>query len=133
MKIAFLFAADAGVYVSTSAGNDGPAANTVAHPSPWVSTAAAMTHDRVGAGSVTIAGTEYAGASAGTGSASGNLITFGTAGSPARLCQLGTLNAAAAGKIVFCQRGVNARVEKSFEVQRVGGIGMVLVNPPAGG
>ena len=38
-----------------------------------------------------------------------------------------------AGKIVFCERGVNARVEKSFEVQRAGGIGMILVNPPAGG
>jgi len=92
-----------------------------------------MTHDRVGVGSVTIAGANYSGASAGTGSATGNLITFGAAGSPQRLCQLGTLNAAAAGKIVFCERGVNARVEKSFEVQRVGGIGMVLVNPPAGG
>jgi subtilisin family serine protease len=133
VQIAFLNAAAAGVYVSTSAGNDGPAASTVAHPSPWLSTAAAMTHDRVGAGSVTIAGTKYDGASAGTGSAAGNLVTFGTAGSPQRLCQLNTLTAAAAGKIVFCERGVNARVEKSFEVQRVGGIGMVLVNPPAGG
>ena len=133
VQLAFLNAADAGVYVSTSAGNSGPGANTVAHPSPWLSTAAAMTHDRVGVGSVAIAGTNYSGASAGTGSATGNLITFGAAGSPQRLCQLGTLNAAAAGKIVFCERGVNARVEKSFEVQRVGGIGMVLVNPPAGG
>ena len=133
VQIAFLNAAAAGVYVSTSAGNSGPGANTVAHPSPWLSTAAAMTHDRVGAGSVTIAGTSYSGASAGTGSASGNLITFGAAGSPQRLCQLGTLNAAAAGKVVFCERGINARVEKSFEVQRVGGVGMVLVNSPAGG
>ena len=71
--------------------------------------------------------------SAGTGSATGQLVTFGTPASPARLCQLNTLTAAAAGKIVFCERGVNARIEKSFEVQRVGGIGMILVNPPAGG
>ena len=61
-------------------------------------------------------------------------MTFGAAASPARLCILNSLvPAAVAGKIVFCERGVNARVEKSFEVQRAGGIGMILVNPPAGG
>ena len=130
---AFLNAAAAGIFVATSAGNDGPAASTVAHPSPWVTTTAATTHDRVGAGAVTIDGVSYSGASAGTGSATGQLVTFGAAGSPERMCFAGTLTAAAAGKIVFCERGVVARVEKSFEVQRVGGIGMVLVNPPAGG
>jgi subtilisin family serine protease len=130
---AFLNAAAAGIFVATSAGNDGPAASSVAHPSPWVTTTAATTHDRVGAGSVTIDGVEHGGASAGTGSATGQLVTFGAAGSPERMCFAGTLTAAAAGKIVFCERGVVARVEKSFEVQRVGGIGMVLVNAPAGG
>ena len=128
-EIAFLNAADAGVFVSASAGNDGPGASTVAHPSPWITTVAAETHDRVGKGSAVIDGVTYQGASAGTGSASGELVTFGTAGSPQRLCQLNTLPASAAGKVVLCERGVNARIEKSFEVQRVGGIGMVLVNP----
>ena len=132
-EVAFLNAAAAGVFVSASAGNDGPVASTVAHPSPWITTVAAETHDRVGQGSATIDGVTYAGASAGTGSATGQLVTFGTPASPARLCQLNTLTSAAAGKIVFCERGVNARIEKSFEVQRVGGIGMILVNPPAGG
>ena len=46
VEIAFLFAADAGVFVATSAGNSGPAESTVAHPSPWVTTVAAGTHDR---------------------------------------------------------------------------------------
>ena len=128
-EIAFLNAADAGVFVSASAGNNGPGASTVAHPSPWITTVAAETHDRVGAGSAVIDGVSYSGASAGTGSATGELVTFGTPGSPARLCQLNTLTDAAAGKVVFCERGVNARVEKSFEVARVGGIGMVMVNP----
>jgi hypothetical protein len=130
-EIAFLNAADAGVFVSASAGNSGPGASTVAHPSPWITTVAAETHDRVGSGSAVIDGVTYQGSSAGTGSATGELVTFGTAGSPQRLCQLNTLTAAAAGKVVFCERGVNARVEKSFEVARVGGIGMVLVNPTA--
>ena len=132
-ELAFLNAASVGVFVAASAGNSGPGASTVAHPSPWITTVSAETHDRVGAGSATIEGVVYPGASAGTGSATGQLVTFGTPASPARLCQLNTLTAAAAGKIVFCERGVNARVEKSFEVQRVGGIGMILVNPPAGG
>jgi subtilisin family serine protease len=128
-EIAFLNAADAGVFVSASAGNNGPGASTVAHPSPWITTVAAETHDRVGAGTAVIDGVTYQGASAGTGSASGELVTFGTAGSPQRLCQLNTLPASAAGKVVLCERGVNARIEKSFEVARVGGVGMVLVNP----
>jgi subtilisin family serine protease len=128
-EIAFLNAADAGVFVSASAGNNGPGASTVAHPSPWITTVAAETHDRVGAGSAVSDGVTYQGASAGTGSASGELVTFGTAGSPQRLCQLNTLPASAAGKVVLCERGVNARIEKSFEVARVGGVGMVLVNP----
>jgi subtilisin family serine protease len=130
-EIAFLNAADAGVFVSASAGNNGPGASTVAHPSPWITTVAAETHDRVGVGSAVIDGVTYSGASAGTGSATGELVTFGTAGSPQRLCQLNTLPASAAGKVVFCERGVNARIEKSFEVARVGGVGMILVNPTA--
>ena len=109
-------------------------ASTVAHPSPWITTVAAETHDRVGAGSATIDGTSYAGASAGTGSATGQLVDVRRRRrSPQRALPAEHADrSAAAGKIVFCERGVNARVEKSFEVQRVGGIGMILVNPPAG-
>ena len=44
-------------------------------------------------------------------------------------CIDGTLDPAkAAGKIVVCDRGVNARLDKSFEVKRAGGVGMVLAN-----
>ena len=42
--IAFLFAADAGVFIARSAGNDGPAAGTVDAGEPWVMTVAASTH-----------------------------------------------------------------------------------------
>jgi hypothetical protein len=38
VQVAFLFAADAGVFVAASAGNAGPASSTVAHPSPWLTT-----------------------------------------------------------------------------------------------
>ena len=46
--IAFLFAADANVWVATSNGNSGPGAETVGGPAsvPWVTSVGASTHDR---------------------------------------------------------------------------------------
>ncbi len=124
-EFAFLNAANAGVFVSASAGNDGPGASTVAHPSPWITTVAAETHDRVGAGSATIDGTNYPGASAGTGSATGQLVyvRLRPVRRPARRRRTGSAAQLAhpgrgPGRSSFCERGVNARVEKSFEVQR---------------
>ena len=35
-----------------------------------------------------------------------------------------------AGKIVVCDRGVTARVNKSLAVQEAGGVGMILPIPP---
>ena len=32
------------------------------------------------------------------------------------------------GKIVVCERGVNARIDKSLAVQHAGGVGMIMVN-----
>ena len=44
-------------------------------------------------------------------------------------CLPNTLDSAkAAGKIVVCDRGVGARVDKSAEVKRAGGVGMILLN-----
>ena len=62
-EIAFLFAADAGVFVAASAGNSGPTTSTVAHPSPWITTVAAGTHNRaITGGSVTLGnGATYTG------------------------------------------------------------------------
>ena len=69
-EVAFLFAADAGVFVAASAGNSGPTTSTVAHPSPWITTVAAGTHNRDGRGSVTLGnGVTYTGASVATASA----------------------------------------------------------------
>ena len=64
VEVAFLFAADAGVFVAASAGNSGPTTSTVAHPSPWLTTVAAGTHNRDVLGSVTLGnGATYTGAS----------------------------------------------------------------------
>lgn len=48
VSLAFLSAVDAGIYVAASAGNSGPAANTLGHVEPWVSTTAAAQHGRGG-------------------------------------------------------------------------------------
>lgn len=46
VELAFLEATVAGITVSTSAGNSGPTAGTVAHRSPWLLSTAASTHNR---------------------------------------------------------------------------------------
>jgi subtilisin family serine protease len=136
VEVAFLFAADAGVFVAASAGNDGPDASTVAHPSPWVTTVAAGSHDREYRGTTTLGdGNTYAGATLGAGVGSRPLVLSTAAGlagadpTEVRLCFIGTLDpAVVTGKIVVCDRGVNARTDKSVAVQQAGGVGMLLVN-----
>lgn len=136
---AFLMAARAGVFVAASAGNAGPGASTVAHNSPWLTTVAAGTHDRGYAATVTTGDAAvYDGTSLGNGTAVLPLIQSTAAGLPGadptavRLCFLDSLDPAlVAGKIVLCDRGVNARVEKSQEVKNAGGLGMILANTSA--
>jgi hypothetical protein len=143
VEVAFLFAADAGVFVSASAGNSGPTTGTVAHPSPWIATVAAGTHNRNGIGSVTFgSGVTNNGASIATAVPFSPLIdsvNAGLPGAPAAavaLCFSAASNggtpaldpAKVAGKVVICDRGTNARVDKSFAVLQAGGVGMILVN-----
>jgi subtilisin family serine protease len=138
VEIAFLFAADAGVFVAASAGNSGPTTSTVAHPGPWLTTVAAGTHNRNGNGSVTLGnGETYYGASVATAVGPAPIVdsvNVGLSGAnPAEveLCYPETLDpAAVTGKIVLCKRGVIARVDKSLAVQLAGGVGMVLYNSP---
>ncbi len=139
VEIAFLFAADAGVFVATSAGNSGPATSTVAHPGPWLTTVAAGTHNRNGVGSVTLGNSEtYDGASFAT-EVTGNLVDAADAAlSPAsstdaELCRPGALDPVlVADAVVLCKRGDIALVDKSQAVAEAGGAGMVLYNDPAG-
>ena len=84
-------------------------------------------------------GSKFGGASvtvdraAGATPLTGSLVTAASValagGTSPNLCFANSLDPAkAAGKIVVCERGSNARVDKSAEVKRAGGIGMVLVN-----
>ena len=84
VEVAFLFAADAGVFVATSAGNSGPTVSTVAHNAPWTMTVAAGTHDRTYTSSLTLGnGTSYAGASIANGLASTPTVLASASGLPA--------------------------------------------------
>jgi subtilisin family serine protease len=139
VMVSYLFAADAGVFVAASAGNSGPGAATVAHPGPWVTTVAAGTHDRSMEGTVTLGdGSVYTGASSATESVSGSFVYAGDVGlagadpTEVELCYPGTLDPAlVTGKIVLCDRGIIARVDKSLAVYMAGGIGSVLRNVSA--
>ncbi len=141
VEVSFFNAAAAGVFVSASAGNAGPA-NTVAHPSPWLMTVAASTDNKLQSASAKLGnGAEYAGyaSSPYTPVPSSPLIDSQSAGLPGanatevRLCYLGTLDPAKVkDKIVVCDRGSNARVDKSQEVKNKGGIGMILADNGAG-
>lgn len=137
---AFLGAAAAGIFVSASAGNSGPGASTLDHGSPWITTVAASTIPTWEATVELGNGETYAGASAtvdrteGAEPLSGPLVlssAVAVAGTPTpELCLAGSLEPVpTTGKIVVCERGVNGRAEKSAEVARAGGIGMVLLNP----
>ena len=146
VEIAFLFAADAGVFVAASAGNSGPATATVAHPSPWITTVAAGTHNRDGKGSVTLGnGTTFSGASytaavgpsplidatlaAAAGAVPADVARcFLAADSTSGVPQLDP--AKVAGKIVVCDRGGNVLVNKAQAVKDAGGVGMILANTP---
>ena len=153
VEVAFLFAADAGVFVAASAGNSGPGASTVAHPGPWLTTVAASTHDRYYEADLMLGdGQTFTGASTNqTGAGPADLVysanaldpayvhdddfdgAIATAEEAARLCVPGSLDpAVVAGNIVLCDRGVFARVDKSLAVFMAGGVGSFLANPNPG-
>jgi hypothetical protein len=83
-------------------------------------------------------GRTFTGVGQGAAVPNSQLILSSAAGLPgsdpinALLCFIGTLDPAkVAGKIVVCDRGVNARTDKSQAVHAAGGVGMILVNPAA--
>ena len=140
-----LLAADAGIAVASSAGNDGPGAGTIDGPgaTPWVTSVAASTQRRVFRGTVTFDlgrfgwgprrdGLSIVGTSVTPGTNGAVAVVDGvTAGSercvddadhprldPARV----------AGKVVLCLVGTNSPVDKSRAVQAAGGVGVVIYN-----
>ncbi|WP_077035304.1 S8 family serine peptidase [Pelomonas sp. KK5] len=144
---AFYRASLAGVFVAAAAGNSGPT-NTVNHPSPWLTTVAASTHDRLMAGDIVLGNAaKYTGASLNTGALPARTLIraedAGIGGGAANLCFSDSTSASAAGqvmldpakvagKVVICTRGTNARVDKSLAVANAGGLGLVFVDNGTG-
>jgi subtilisin family serine protease len=129
-ELAFLFAADAGVFVATSAGNSGSGAATLGNPAtmPWVTSVGASTQKRFFEGVITLGnGKKFKGASITPELGWTPLVDAADAGG--EFCIPGTLNPSlVAGKIVLCLRGVVGRAEKSLAVFQAGGAGMIQYN-----
>jgi len=128
--VAFLFAADAGVFVATSNGNSGPAPATTGSPAsvPWLTSVGANIQSRAFQGSASSSdGWEFFGASITPGTDELPLVDAADAGD--ELCNPGSLDSGmVAGKIVLCKRGAIARVAKGYAVYLAGGAGMILYN-----
>lgn len=139
-------AMERGVFVSTSAGNEGPGELSVTNLSPWVTTVGAGTLDRDFPAEIELGnGKRIKGVSLYSGKALGsNLFPLIYAGDisvgngrdsySSSLCMEGSLDPKMVkGKIVVCDRGNNPRVAKGAEVKRAGGVGMILANSDSDG
>ena len=141
VEIGFEGAAEAGIFVAVSAGNNGPGESTVAHNSPWLTTVAGSTHTRFENTVKLGNGRKIRGASISQETLpQTRLIDARKAAAQgadpdlAALCFLGgTLDPAKVkGRIVVCERGINDRVDKSKAVKKAGGVGVILANPVPG-
>ncbi|KAI4330255.1 hypothetical protein MLD38_028555 [Melastoma candidum] len=134
-------ATERGILVSCSAGNAGPNQFSLSNVAPWITTVGAGTIDRDFPATVTLGnGKSFPGVSLSSGSKlPSTLLPLVYAGNVSNstngnLCMMGTLPPEkVAGKIVLCDRGVNARVQKGLVVKQAGGAGMVLANTPTNG
>ncbi|MBE2221722.1 MAG: S8 family serine peptidase [Anaerolineae bacterium] len=130
---AFGSAYENGVFVAASAGNSGPGANTVAHREPWTTTVAASTSDRHFVSTATLVADngdtlELKGATVTAGISTPTAVVL-AANYGDKLCLSPFAAGTFSGQIVVCERGVNARVAKSFNVAAGGAGGMLLYNP----
>jgi hypothetical protein len=136
VELAFLDAYGAGVFVAASAGNEGPGAATVNHVSPWTTSVAASTQTREFRSTLSLeadggASVNFTGVSitAGVDTATPVVLAGDAAGYEDALCLEPAPEGVLDGFIVGCERGINARVEKGFNVLQGGAEGMVLYNP----
>ena len=137
VELAFLDAYEAGVFVASSAGNDGPGASTANHLSPWVTSVAASTQTRAFESTVALTGDdgetlELTGASitAGVDEDTPVVLAQDVAGYGAELCdEEPAAEDTFAGMIIACERGGNGRIEKGYNLSLGGAEGMILYNP----
>lgn len=154
---AFLNARAAGMFVATSAGNDGPNGGTIGAPAnaPWVTSVGNASHDRVYgvalenlSGGDTAVPDDQVGTSLVGGLGVRKIVhakDFGNAFCGTGTAELapdcngntGASNPFAAntfnGEIVVCDRGTYGRIEKGKNVLLAGAGGMILANTDAQG
>ncbi|KAH7653278.1 Tripeptidyl-peptidase II protein [Dioscorea alata] len=129
-------AASHGVFIATSAGNDGPSPMSVTNLAPWLTSVGAGTIDRTFPASVrlgdgrTLSGVSlYSGAPLAVDSMFPLVYPGKTGGLSASLCMENSLDPkVVSGKIVICDRGSSPRVAKGLVVKEAGGVGMILAN-----
>ncbi|KAK2381523.1 subtilisin protease SBT1.5 [Trifolium repens] len=124
-----------GVFVSCSAGNDGPSGMSVTNLAPWLTTVGAGTIDRDFPAQVIIGdGRKFSGVSLYSGEAlKGKMYQLVYPGKSGilgdSLCMENSLDPKQVrGKIVVCDRGSSPRVAKGLVVKKAGGVGMILAN-----
>ncbi|KAG1334338.1 putative Subtilisin-like protease SBT1.8 [Cocos nucifera] len=131
-----------GTFAACSAGNSGPSRSSLTNTAPWIATIGAGTLDRDFPAYAELGdGKRYTGESLYSGEGMGKTmvpIVYGkgvqVGSNSSKLCLPGTLDPAEVkGKLVFCDRGINARVEKGEVVKEAGGVGMILANAAANG
>ncbi|KAE8678735.1 RING-box protein 1a-like [Hibiscus syriacus] len=131
-------AMEKGILVSCSAGNSGSTKASIANVGPWIMTVGAGTLDRdFPAYAVLGNKIRQNGVSLYSGQGMGRKpvgLVYSKDNSSSILCLTGSLDPALVrGKVVVCDRGTNARVEKGAVELDAGGIGMILANTPVSG
>ncbi|MCP4360705.1 MAG: S8 family serine peptidase [Chloroflexi bacterium] len=139
---------DAGIFVATSAGNDGPGDETVSSPGdlPWITTVGASSHNRAYINSITLTNgvspTLVIQGQSLTGGYGPETVVYagdyssGLTGTP-ELCGVGNIGdftppwppGTFNGEIVVCDRGGFGRVEKGANVLVAGAGGYILAQP----
>ncbi|KAF8401106.1 hypothetical protein HHK36_014410 [Tetracentron sinense] len=131
-------ATEMGIFVSCSAGNSGPARASLANTAPWIMTVGAGTLDRDFPAYAVLGNKKsFTGVSLYSGHGMGSKpvsLVYNEGNSTSNLCLPGSLEPKwVRGKVVLCDRGINARVEKGAVVRDAGGLGMILANTAASG
>ncbi|KAL9665378.1 hypothetical protein QQ045_020797 [Rhodiola kirilowii] len=136
IAIAAFAAMEKEIFVSCSARNAGPNNFTLSNVAPWITTVGAGTIDHNFSAYMQLEnGKNFSGVSLFKGDMlpdkpvlfiyAGNASTT----SNGNLCMMDSLDPAkVAGKIVLCEHGMNARVQKEQVVKQAGGVGMILTN-----
>lgn len=138
VELAFLDAFEAGIFVATSGGNQESEPTTdgyVNHLSPWVMTVAASSHNRDFVNGITGFDPNPIADIAGKGlsrTVTGPIVYAGDYENALCDPDYGWTATQFTGKIVLCDRGNYALVDKVKAVAAAGGIGVVIRNVPSG-